>query len=71
MTNGLKFLFNGLGFILFAHARRLRPDLEAAASRPVEHNPNILTDSALRVADSARTALDRFSRGHKPNARQV
>ena len=71
MPSGLRFLFDGLEFILFAHTRRLRPDLETLASRPVEHNPDILTDSVIRLANSTRAALERFSRGHKPNARQV
>jgi len=68
MFNWLRFLFTGFGFILFAHAWHNRPGLETAASRSVKHDPDILTDSAVRVAKSARAVADKIRWEHESNA---
>lgn len=68
MSNCLRFLFTGLGFILFAQAWHNRSRLETAAARSVKPDPHILVDSAVRVAKSARAVLDKVFGERDSNA---
>jgi len=64
MSNGLKYIFFGLGVTLFAYVMRDKKKLEDIASRPIDRPADTLVDSAVRVAKSARITADKIGQKH-------